>query len=71
MLQQHAPGAKLTRVYHDFTQKICCAREQNQGAKVLLRNIFFSREIVGTHEGALGAISLVCTGLNTYLDVEG
>ena len=28
-------------------------REQNSGAKVLLRNIFFSLEIVGADEGAL------------------
>ena len=28
-------------------------REQNSGAKVLLRNIFFSPEIVGAEEGAL------------------
>ena len=43
-------------------------REQNSRAKVLLRNIFFSLEIVGADEGALlrkraaGASSLVCTG---------
>ena len=28
-------------------------REQNSGAKVLLRNIYFSLEIVGADEGAL------------------
>ena len=44
-------------------------REQNSGAKVLLRNIFFLLKIVGADEGALlqeraaGASSLVCTDL--------
>ena len=43
--------------------------EQNLGAKVMLRNIFFSLEIYRADEGALlresvaGASSLVCTGL--------
>jgi len=48
-------------------------REENSGAELLLRNIFFSLEIVTADEGALppervagvcrGAGSHVCTGL--------
>ena len=57
-----APGA-CSLISNQFDM-----REQNSGAKVLLRKIF-SLEIVGADEGALlrkraaGASSLVCTGL--------
>ena len=51
-------------------------REQNSAAKVLLRNIFFSLQIVGADEGALlrervaEASSLVCTGLVSFIGLS-